>query len=279
MKRTACLLALLLVLGCCACSAAETAQTNGEPAGQNEVPSPAGDVSQPETEPGSGEAAAGDAAETETGEPGALARVMEIVLAKAEGTDPYGIWNRAALVDLNGDGTEELLFTYQTMDEMEQRLEIWTEEDGEPRILYDRNLFIPAGGPRGGVKWMEMNGVTYLCIYESNYGGRGLQGNSNFTGSIQCFSPGNWDELGLCEQYRMSYDFYGPDNRTPDPDPQEPESLLWNRGAEMTVEQFQAVMAAFDQSQDILLHVGDEPPVGASLEETARALGLEIPAD
>lgn len=170
------------------------------------------------------------------------------------------------------------LHPYEAVAGMEQRVEVWTDEDGRPRLLWENKLYDTAGGPRGGVKWMEMDGVTYLCVYESNYNGRGIRDNSCFTGSLHCFSPGYWTEEGLYQQQRLSYDFYGPDNRTPDPDPGERESWLIESGQHCTVEKFQKWMAAFDQSQDILLHVGDENAVGASLEETARVLGLEVPA-
>ena len=299
MKQTVWLLALLLALGCCACSASEAAPSRKDTAGENEVSSPAGDVSQSDTgqtPPESGEEAAGDGAATGTGpdatgeetagtapasgtgDPGALARVMEIVLAKAKATRSWDFCNRAALVDLNGDGSDELLVSYETVAGMEQRVEVWTDEDGRPRLLWENELYDAAGGPKGGVKWMEMNGVTYLCIYESNYNGRGIGDNGCFTGSLDCFSPGYWTEQGLYMQLWLSYDFYGPDNRTPDPDPGERESRLIEAGQHCTVEEFQEWMAAFDRSQDILLHVGDENAVGMTLEETARVLGVELPA-
>ena len=274
MKKLACLLALALLLGCAACSApAETAadpeQTAAEPAGTETTEAP--DEAAETTTPEASEAAA--PAEPEDAEaPSALARVLEIVLAKARAGDPYDLWDRAVLTDLNGDGADELLVTYQTADNMEQRLEIWTDEDGAPRLLWEAGLFQAAGGPQGGVKWLEKDGAVYLCVYESNYGSRG---SGNFTGSLRCFSPTYWTEDGIYRRHRMSYDFFGSDDRTPDP--QAADNWLVFDSTACTVEEFQAWMAAFDQAEEVLLHVGGEDMVGMTLEETAAALGLTAP--
>lgn len=202
-----------------------------------------------------------------------LKTVVETVLAKLPAGKADDSFNRGLLLDFNEDGVDELLLTYCGVNSWEQRLEIWTVRDEKPVLLWEETLFENAGGPAGGVRMVTKGEAPYLCVYSTNFGARGIADNGEFLGSLDLYSPTYQTGDGLYRQYWLSYDFFGPDNRTPSPDAQEPASHLVFDGQECTAEVFQDWMAAFDASGPSLLHVGgNDGAVGMTLSELLTAL-------
>ena len=202
-----------------------------------------------------------------------LMSILETVIAKLPEGAVERDDNRGLILDFNEDGNDELILTYGSINEKEQRLEVWTTQDGKPRLLWEETLFESAGDPVGGIRMVTKDQMTYLCIYSTNSGALGFE-NFQSLGNLDFYSPTYQTEKGLYCQHWLSYDFFGPDNRTPAPAESEPESRLVFDGTRCDIEMFQSWMAAFDEAGTSLLQVGGalNEPIGLSFPELSSAL-------
>ena len=206
-----------------------------------------------------------------------LISVVETVLAKLPEGTAEDDWNRGVILDFNEDGCDDLILTYCGVNDWEQRLEVWTTREETPLLLWEETLFERAGGPMGGVRMVTKGETPFLCIYSTAPGAKGLVSNWQFTGSLDFYSPTYQTEDGLYRQHWLSYDFFGPDNRTPVPDAPEAEPVLLFDGQHCTSEVFQEWMGVFDQSAPSILQVGGAmgEPVGMKFTEIKAILEEE----
>lgn len=73
--------------------------------------------------------------------------------------------NRSSYYDIDADGQEELLITFEAGESLYQVASVYTIKNGQVApIMLEEKLYPVAGGPSGAVGVVETGGMVYVCL-------------------------------------------------------------------------------------------------------------------
>lgn len=190
--------------------------------------------------------------------------VVQVLKAKAATVMFPELSCKAALSDLTGDGASELIASYTWGDGSYLYLEVWSERDGMPALLWDDLFYVNAGAAAGDVRVITTEQGEFLCVYDRD----------TRRGEVSPINRGTLRLLALSDEgaYETAqifqYTFPGSDHRTMQLTEQENETLFSLNGRSSAFGEFEALTSTLDLVPP-LLSTEVESPAGLSLEDAA----------
>ena len=196
-----------------------------------------------------------------------LLPVVQVLKAKATTVMFPELSCKAALSDLTGDGVPELITSYTWGDGLYVYLEVWSEQNGTPALLWDDLFYVNAGAAAGDVRVITTEQGEFLCVYDRDTR-RGEMSPIN-RGTLRLLALS--DEGAYETTQIFQYTFPGSDHRTMQLTEQENKALFSLNGRSSAFGEFEALTSTLDLVPPFL-STEVESPAGLSLEDAALQL-------